>query len=93
MRGGDLECLITCHRLSEGIDIRSLNSVILFSSERARLETIQRIGRCLRTDPDNPDKVANIVDFIRDGGGDGEPNADEERRDWLVELSHVKLVE
>ena len=44
---GDIECLLTCHRLSEGIDIRSLETVILFSSARARLETIERMGRCL----------------------------------------------
>lgn len=86
---GDLECLITCHRLSEGIDIRSLNTVILFSSERARLETIQRIGRCLRTNPNDPNKIANIVDFIREGDEGDDPNADEERRDWLTELSTV----
>ena len=90
---GELECLITCHRLSEGIDIRSLSTVILFSSERARLETIQRIGRCLRSDPDDPDKKANIVDFIRERNeGDTAPNADEERRDWLVELSQVRPI-
>ena len=90
---GDLECLITCHRLSEGIDIQSLNTVILFSSERARLETIQRIGRCLRTNPDDPHKMASIVDFIRQGGGDGDPNADELRRDWLMDLSLVRPLE
>lgn len=90
---GELECLVTCHRLSEGIDIRSLSTVILFSSERARLETIQRIGRCLRSDPDDPDKKANIVDFIRARNeGDTEPNADEERRDWLLELSRVRPI-
>lgn len=87
---GDLECLITCHRLSEGIDIRSLNTVILFSSERAKLETIQRIGRCLRINPDDPEKIANIVDFIRNGEEGEEPNADELRRDWLIELSEVR---
>jgi superfamily II DNA or RNA helicase/HKD family nuclease len=87
---GELECLITCHRLSEGIDIRSLSTVILFSSERARLETIQRIGRCLRSDPDDPDKRANIVDFIRESEEDADPNADEQRRDWLMELSQVR---
>jgi superfamily II DNA or RNA helicase/HKD family nuclease len=91
---GELECLITCHRLSEGIDIRSLLTVILFSSERARLETIQRIGRCLRSDPDDPDKRANIVDFIRERNeGDADPNADEGRRDWLLELSQVRPLE
>ncbi|MGD9537116.1 MAG: DEAD/DEAH box helicase family protein [Alphaproteobacteria bacterium] len=90
---GELECLITCHRLSEGIDIKSLNTVILFSSERARLETIQRIGRCLRTNPDDPGKTANIVDFIREGREGDDPNADEERRDWLTALSQVRPVE
>ncbi len=42
---GEIDCLITCHRISQGIDIRSLNTVVLFASARARLETIQRIGR------------------------------------------------
>ena len=87
---GDLECLVTCHRLSEGIDIKSLNSVIIFSSEKTRLETIQRLGRCLRTNPDDPHKMANIVDFIRQSEGNGEPNSDEERRDWLNMLSTIR---
>ena len=90
---GDLECLIACHRLSEGIDIRSLETVVLFSSDRARLETIQRLGRCLRIDPDNPGKTANVVDFIRNGDDNDDPNADEIRRDWLAELSRVRPAE
>ncbi len=90
---GELECLITCHRVSEGIDIRSLNSVILFSSARARLETIQRMGRCLRIDPNNPGKVANIVDFIRQSEEEAEQNSDEERAEWLTSLSQVRAVE
>ena len=90
---GDLKCLVTCHRLSEGLDIPSLNSVILFSSEKGRLETVQRLGRCLRTDPGNPGKIANIVDFIRDSGEKEDPNTDEERRDWLIELSRSRPLE
>jgi len=89
----ELECLITCRRLSEGIDIKSLNTVILFSSERARLETIQRIGRCLRTNPDVPEKIANIVDFIRESDEGDDPTADEERRDWLIELAKTRPLE
>ena len=88
-RGG-LECMITCKRLSEGIDIPSLNSVILFSSGKGRLETVQRLGRCLRTYMDNPDKIANVVDFIRSGKDSEDPNTDEERRDWLIGLSQVR---
>lgn len=91
---GDLECLITCHRLSEGIDIRSLNTVVLFSSAKARLETIQRIGRCLRIDPTNPGKVANIVDFVRQQSDDGNaPGVDEDRADWLRGLSKIRAEE
>ena len=93
---GDLECLVTCHRLSEGIDIRSLNTVIVFSSSRARLETIQRMGRCLRADPSNPGKVADVVDFVRVPGTAENNNqeervtADELRLAWLTELSQVR---
>ena len=87
---GDLECLVACHRLSEGIDIQSLETVILFSSAKARLETIQRLGRCLRVDPDNPSKVANVVDFIREGDKSTEPNTDEKRRDWLASLARLR---
>jgi superfamily II DNA or RNA helicase len=78
---GVIDCLITCHRLSEGIDIQSVRTVVLLSADRARLETIQRIGRCLRIDRNDPDKRALVVDFIlRRAGADGDPTADEERR-------------
>ncbi|MBN2845547.1 MAG: DEAD/DEAH box helicase family protein [Deltaproteobacteria bacterium] len=89
----ELECLITCHRLSEGIDIQSLSSVILFSSSRARLETIQRIGRCLRTDPENPGKVADVIDFIRESKDPDELNSDQERAIWLSNLSKIRGTE
>jgi superfamily II DNA or RNA helicase len=85
---GELGCVVTCHRLSEGIDIRSLKNVVLFSSARARLETIQRIGRCLRWDPDDPAKLATVVDFVR-LSAEEERNTDTERAEWLVELASV----
>jgi superfamily II DNA or RNA helicase len=93
---GEIECLLTCHRLSEGIDIRTIRSVILFSSARTRLETIQRMGRCLRIDPDQPGKRANVVDFIRiselrDGSDSSEgPNGDQARRQWLEGLARIE---
>ena len=89
---GELECLLTCHRLSEGIDIQSINSVLLFSSSKAKLESIQRIGRSLRIHAKDPQKRANVVDFIRNNN-DGDTNADIERRDWLLELAKVELEE
>ena len=87
---GDLECLITCHRLSEGIDIKSLSTVILFSSARARLETIQRIGRCLRTNPDDPHKVADVIDFVRPNSNGEEQSVDQDRREWLANLARIR---
>jgi superfamily II DNA or RNA helicase len=86
----EIDCLVTCHRISQGIDIRSLNTVVLFASARARLETIQRIGRCLRADPANPSKRARVIDFVRPAQpGDKEPNADQDRCAWLTGLSEV----
>jgi superfamily II DNA or RNA helicase len=88
---GVIDCLITCHRLSEGIDIQSVRTVVLLSADRARLETIQRIGRCLRIDRNDPDKRALVVDFIRRrAAADGDPTADEERRVWLEGLSTIR---
>jgi superfamily II DNA or RNA helicase len=88
---GELQCLVTCHRLSQGIDIQSLGTVVLFSSARARLETIQRMGRCLRKDPNDPAKIANVVDFIRLPDIAGDENTDGERRQWLEQLSMVRM--
>ncbi|MEO3470937.1 DEAD/DEAH box helicase family protein [Roseomonas sp. CAU 1739] len=95
---GELDCLVTCHRISEGIDIRSVNNIVLFASARARLETVQRLGRCLRIDPNNPDKRATVVDFIRVDHDDkedptGELSADEDRRDWFRDLAATQRMQ
>ncbi len=95
---GGLECLVTCKRISEGIDISSVETIVLFSSSRARLETIQRLGRCLRIDPRNPYKRPVVLDFIRTDDlspdeADPESTADVERRDWFVELSSLRSEE
>ena len=89
-----ITCLITCHRISQGIDIPSLRSVILFSSARAKLETIQRMGRCLRKDPANPDKRAIVVDFVRTQDENTEElNSDQLRKEWLMSLSKIRCEE
>lgn len=95
---GELDSLITCHRISEGIDIQSVNTIVLFAAARARLETVQRLGRCLRIDPSNPTKRAVVIDFIRiddidDNDPTGELSADIERRDWLRGLAAIRSTE
>jgi superfamily II DNA or RNA helicase len=89
---GELDCLVTCKRISEGIDISSVGAIALFATARARLETVQRLGRCLRIDPANPGKRATVIDFIRTDDLDEEEStfegtADTERRDWFRELA------
>ena len=89
---GKLRCLLTCKRISEGIDIKTVNNIILFSADRAKLQTIQRIGRSLRVDPENPGKRATVVDFIciNEGEPNDPENTDIQRRDWLKALSNVR---
>ena len=89
---GELDCLVTCKKLSEGIDIKTVKNIILFSSDRSRLVTTQRIGRSLRIDPNDPLKRAAVVDYICEPAenGSGEFSADAERRDWLLGLSKIR---
>lgn len=58
---GKIDCLLTCKKVSEGIDISSVTNIILFSSDRSRLVTTQRIGRALRLDKNNPEKKATVA--------------------------------
>lgn len=94
---GSIDCLVTCHRLSQGIDLPALRNVVLFASARSTLETTQRIGRCLRKDPNDHRKRAVILDFIRveseRGETDQEESADRQRAKWLSELSQTKIKE
>lgn len=88
LSSGDLDCLVCCKRLSEGIDIRHLRNVVLVSSDKGRLQTIQRIGRTLRIDPESPQKIAHVTDFAwRDAPAD---HADTQRREWLEWLSTIR---
>ena len=46
--------------LSQGIDIKNLNTIVLFATPQGR-QFIQRIGRVLRKDNENPKKIAIII--------------------------------
>tara|TARA_B100000003_G_C10933024_1_gene372020 strand:- start:1530 stop:3596 length:2067 start_codon:yes stop_codon:yes gene_type:complete len=86
----EIDTIINCHSLSEGIDIRSLENVILLSSYKAKLETIQRVGRCLRVDDENnPDKVANVIDVVLYKNIEKNETIDTEknRKEWLSGIS------
>ena len=87
---GKIDCLLTCKKVSEGIDISSVTNIILFSSDRSRLVTTQRIGRALRLDKNNPEKKATVVDFVIEDSEENDNNADADRAEWLTELSQTR---
>lgn len=90
---GKINCLLTCKKISEGIDISSVTNIFLFASDRSRLVTTQRIGRALRMDKTNPDKVANVIDFVLEDTVQNDQNADQERSEWLKALSETRRLE
>lgn len=91
---GEINCLVTCKKISEGIDISCVSNIFLFASDRSRLVTTQRIGRALRLDKNNPDKVANVIDFIlNDSDKENDSDADHERSEWLTELSKTRRID
>lgn len=92
---GEVDCLITCKKISEGIDIRSVKNIVLFSSDKGKIVTIQRIGRSLRKNPHEPDKKACIVDFVYENKSDktGDTTTDWERMEWLSQLAEVKEID
>lgn len=87
---GELSTLVTSKAIAEGIDIKSVRNIILFSAPRSKGTTTQRIGRALRKDPSNPDKKANVVDFVvesdieqetlKDEGDNGDSDEEEEMK-------------
>lgn len=87
---GKINCLLTCKKVSEGIDISSVTNIFLFASDRSRLVTTQRIGRALRLDKTNPNKVANVIDFVLEDAEENDHNADQDRKEWLTALSETR---
>ncbi|USQ93613.1 MAG: N-6 DNA methylase [Candidatus Phytoplasma vitis] len=53
--------LWNCLCLTEGIDIPGCNTVVFFDPKNSTLEIIQAVGRILRKDPNNPNKIAKII--------------------------------
>jgi len=70
-----------------------LENIFLIATPRAKLVTIQRMGRCLRIDPNNKLKVANIIDFILESNNEEDKTpADQYRKEWILKLAEQKKV-
>ena len=87
----EIATLVTCHRLSQGIDFPALQTIVLFASSKSKLETIQRIGRALRVNPNDSTKRARIFDFCLEEDNDSQ-TIDSERVEWLMAISKTRCI-
>lgn len=85
----EIDCIINVMKLSQGVDVQSLNSIVLFATPKGR-QFKQRLGRVLRTDPDNKEKRATVIDFFDKRQMDDERGSDYSRYLELLELSEIK---
>ena len=90
----EIDCLISCKVLNEGIDVPSLENIFLLASPSTPLTTIQRIGRCIRIDSKNKNKMANVIDFIcyRDIDNNDIIDADKKRKEWLSKVAKYRKI-
>lgn len=63
-KNGDIQVLCGVRLLVRGIDIPRASVCINLHPTFSKVDAIQRGGRVLRLDPNNPEKHAKIVDFI-----------------------------
>lgn len=57
-------CLIAEKMLSEGLDIPKINRIILHGSDKSERDWIQKVGRALRFDKNDPTSIANVIDIV-----------------------------
>ena len=85
----EIDCIINVLKLSQGIDIQSLDTVVLFATPKGR-QLIQRLGRVLRIDPNNRNKKAVVIDFFEKKEMKNKKGSDYNRYLQLKEYSKIK---
>lgn len=98
LRDGRLKVVTNCDLLGEGVDVVSIDTCILARPTASLAVYLQQVGRCLRPDPDNPDKIAVIIDMVsnirRHGFPDRKHNWTLDRRDRRApKAKDVELVD
>ncbi len=79
-----------CRCLQEGISINKVDGVVLIDPKKSLVDLIQIMGRPVRNDKDNPNKVARIIIPIMFKKSKGNYIFDDSQfnttRDWLISL-------
>jgi len=61
LRAGVLDVVVHCNLLSEGVDLPWLRCYALRNRTESRNRLVQRVGRVLRPDPDDPTKDHGLI--------------------------------
>jgi len=61
-RNSDIEILCNCELFGEGVDVKDCECVMLLRKTKSHVLYIQMSMRCMRYDPNNPDKQGIILD-------------------------------
>ena len=85
-RRGNIQVLCNAELFGEGFDVPHCQAVILARPTQSLTLFIQQAMRPLRPDPDDPDKVAVIIDHVQNYVRHGLPNDD---REWSL-IPNVK---
>ena len=86
---GEVDCLLNCEKLSEGIDVKSVNTIVLFATPQG-IQLIQRLGRVLRSDTKYPNKRACVIDFFLESDMEKKEGSDYNRYVKLKNYSEIK---
>lgn len=62
-RAGKFQFLVNVGMVGRGVDVPSVDCVLLCRPTKSLSLYMQYVGRCLRPDPNNPNKIAKIVDL------------------------------
>lgn len=62
-RAGAFQFLVNVGMVGRGVDVPSVDCVLLCRPTKSLSLYMQYVGRCLRPDPTNPDKIARVVDL------------------------------
>lgn len=80
-RRGNIKVLCNAELFGEGFDVPNMQAVILARPTQSLTLYIQQALRPLRPDPNDPNKVAVIIDHVQNYRKHGLPNAP---RDWSL---------
>jgi superfamily II DNA or RNA helicase len=89
LESGDIQALLAMKCLDEGVDIPSVRIGIITASTQNPRQFVQRRGRLLRHDPNNPKSHATIYDFIVLPPPIKGPTSDSEKTLIAAELSRA----